>query len=151
MNIKIHWAIISVIIFFSSIIQVSANEWYLSQFLELETWVEVYEFENIPKLNPRNFSNINVQHTFNKFLKVDTLLRKEIIAKYRNKEISTYQMQDIIRSYWIFIYHTGKTFWYIDRNQRGLRGTEIEAAIANWYAQMRMSYGKVQWILSNKF
>ncbi len=149
MNKTIHLTIICLLCFFSSIFVSHAQEGYMSQLLQLETGTEIYKFQNLPTLNPRTFKNPNVQFTFNRFRHVDAVLRNEIISQYAQWNITTYQLQDLIRTYWLFIYHTWKTFGYIDRSERWLRGKEIETAIANGYSQMRMSYRKVQGILSN--
>lgn len=131
-------------IFFSSIFTASANEGYLEQLLEINTGIEVFQMENIPSLDPQYFSNSWVQATYDEFIKTDTILRTEFIRQYRAGEITNYQMQDLITNYGRFIYYTNQTFWYIAREERWLRGPEIEKAIYNGYSNMRVYYNNVK-------
>jgi len=52
--------------------------------LEIQTGLEVYDLENIPKLTSQNYSNAAVQETYNEFMREDSLLRNEFIRQYRN-------------------------------------------------------------------
>lgn len=138
---------ISSFVLFSSVLSVSAQEGYLEQLLQLETWLENYQIEEIPKLEVRSFSNSSVQKTYDEFLKLDVILRKEFIRQYSIWDISYYQMQDIVANYRDFLYYTGKTFSYVSEYEKWLRGEEIDRAIESGYSNMRMSYGRIKGIL----
>ena len=140
---KIMICIIMLSSFFSSIFSVSAQNWFLSDLLEIQTGLEVYDLENIPKLASQNFSSAAIQETYNEFIRVDTLLRNEFIRQYRNWDISYYQISDIIKNYKDFLYYTNITFWYISETERWLRGPQIRNAISDSYSNMRMSYNRV--------
>ncbi len=140
---KIMICIIMLSSFFSSIFSVSAQKWFLSDLLEIQTGLEVYDLENIPKLTSQNYSNAAVQETYNEFMRVDSLLRNEFIRQYRNWDISYYQISDIIQNYKDFLYYTNKTFWYISETERWLRGPQLNNAIADSYSNMRMSYNRI--------
>jgi hypothetical protein len=71
------------------------------------------------------------------------------MSKYRNGEISYYEMQDLITSYKSFVYHTGKTFSYIAEQEAGLVSPELDRALKNSYSNMRVSYARVFHIISN--
>jgi hypothetical protein len=138
--------IISFSIIFSSAISVSANG-VLWNILELDTWVEKFQIQNIPTLPIRYFTDSSIQSTYNNFIIIDQALREECIKQYHAGKINYYQMQDLIHSYSNFVYHTEKTFGYIWYFEKNSRRSEIQNAIISWYSSMRMNYNNIIHIL----
>lgn len=143
---NIHVLIITSSLLFTSIFTVNANNWYVEKLLDLNTGLEGYKL-SLPELEYITFSNAAVQKTYDEFRDIDTALREEITKQYRVWKISYYQMQDLVNSYSDFIYYTGRTFYYISLEEKGIRGTETQAAIYNGYSKMRSSYVNVTNIL----
>lgn len=141
-------AVILSSLLFSSILSVNAQEWFISELLELDTGIEVYNLSQIPSLEPQNFSNSSVQATYNEFLSIDRVLRNEFISQYRAGDITTYQMQDLVTSYKNFLYYTNRTFMYIAQEERWIRSKETQLAINSGYSNMRISYSRVVNIIS---
>lgn len=144
---KIIPTIITSIVLISSTFHVSANDGKIVELFDLYNGVEEYSLWLI-RLEPVNFSNPNLQKTYNEFLIVDTQLKIVFMNKYRNWEISYYEMQDLISAYKNFVYYTGKTFSYIAEQEAGLVSPELDRALKNSYDNMRQSYIKVFHIMS---
>lgn len=144
---KIIPTIITSIVLISSTFHVSANDGKIVELFDLYNGVEEYSLWLI-RLEPVNFSNPNLQKTYNEFLIVDTQLKIVFMNKYRNWEISYYEMQDLITSYKSFVYHTGKTFSYIAEQEAWLISPELDRALKQSYDNMRLSYAKVFHIMN---
>jgi len=144
---KIIICIIMSVIMISSSFSVSANDGKIVELFDLYSWVEEYSL-GLVELEAVSFQNPRVQRTYDEFLIVDTQLRSVFMQKYRSREISYYQMQDLITAYNNFVYHTGRTFSYISDQQNWLVSSELDNALKNSYSKMRSSYLKVVHIMS---
>ena len=144
---KIIATIIISLLAISNTFIVSANNWKVVDLFDLYNWVEEYTL-NLVRLEPTNFDSPNLQKTYNDFLEVDAQLKSVFMYKYRNWEISYYEMQDLIRAYENFVYYTGKTFSYIAEQESWLISPELDRALKNSYTNMRSSYARVFHIMS---
>lgn len=144
---KIIPTIIVSIILISSTFNVSANDGRIVDLFDLYNGVEEYSLWLV-QLEKINFTNPKLQKTYDEFLVVDAQLKKVFMSKYRNGEISYYEMQDLIKSYKSFVYHTGKTFSYIAEQEAGLVSPELDRALKNSYSNMWVSYARVFHIMN---
>jgi len=134
-------------LFFSSLSQTHAAEWYMEQLLELNTGLEVYELW-LPKMDSMTFISASLQNTYNEFIRVDGVLRNEFIRQYRAWELTYYQMRDIITNYKNYIYYTNRTFYYLHQKEIGYDNKETQQAIINGYSSMRTYYVRVKGVIS---
>ena len=144
---KIIATIIISILVISNAFHVSANDWKIVEMFDLYNGVEEFSLWLV-QLEPVNFASPNLQNTYNEFLIVDWELKNTFMTKYRNGEISYYEMQDLTSAYKNFVYYTGKTFSYIAEQESGLVSSELDRALKNSYTNMRSSYIKVFHIMS---
>jgi len=144
---KIIATIIISLLAISNTFIVSANNWKVVDLFDMYNWVEEYTL-NLVQLEPTNFHSPNLQKTYNDFLEVDAQLKSVFMYKYRNWEISYYEMQDLIWAYENFVYYTGKTFSYIAEQESWLISPELDRALKNSYTNMRSSYARVFHIMS---
>lgn len=75
---KIITIIISMIFIFSSIGNTFAEEWYISDMLDLKCWVELHNLDNI-KLNNINFKNQEYLNVYNDLKSKDQILKNAFI------------------------------------------------------------------------
>jgi len=131
----------------SSSFSTSAYDWKINELFDLRSWVEIYELENI-RLEPVNFTNPALQKTYDEFVVVDRQLKSVFTQKYNNREISYYEMHDLIKAYKSFIYSTSKTFSYIADQQAWFAWPELDKALRISYTNMRTSYARVFHIMN---
>ena len=136
---KIILSIIVVTIFFSSLSNTFASEWYIERLFDMNYWVEKATLD-LSELDYIQFNNSKYKNMYYEFKTADGILRKEFIKKYRNSEYSYYQINWIITNYNNFIYHINKFFYYLKLNERGYNSKELDNAIINSYTNMRRSY-----------
>jgi hypothetical protein len=140
---KIISLIITFFIFFSSLNNTFANEWFIEKLLDINYWVEEYNL-NLINLNYINFNNPKYNNIYNELKNADSILRNEFMKKYRNWEYEYYQTNWIIINYNNFIYYTNKYLYYTKISESPNDYTELNTAIIRSYRNMRSSYIKVK-------
>ena len=135
--------IIALITFFSTINTTFASEWYIEQILDLNYWIEEYNLE-LSDLDNISFRDQTTNEMFEEFKRMNTLLKGEIIYKYRNNEFDFYQTSWIVSSHKKFVYNTNKLFYYISLKEEGYNYWELDTAILKSYRKIRIYYRKVK-------
>jgi len=136
-------------IMFSSTLQSYAQEWYLERLLEINTGIEVFDLNSIT-VDPMQFSNPQIQFSYDEFVKLDRILKDEFIKQYRSWEISYYLMSDIVHNYKNFVYYTNQTYYYLLQREQGYIGKQTDRAIKNGYSNMRVYYTRVKALVAKR-
>lgn len=138
---KIIFTIIMIFFIFSN--NVFAKEGLLEKTLDLNYWPESFKL-NLETLKTKKFKNKQLNNIFYKIKNIDTILRKTFITKYRKKQFSYYQMNDIVRDYNYFIFHTNKFFYYYDLKEKFWNDGEINDAILEHYTLARQYFYEIK-------
>ena len=146
---KFSTIIITLICFFSIVNKSFAWEWYIEELLDINYWIEEYELE-LQNLEFIYFLDENKNIMFNEFNKINELLKKEIIKKYKNKKFNYYQTKWIIWSYKKFIYYTNRLFYYISLKEKKYNYNELDESILKTYLNVRIYYKKTESLIYRK-
>lgn len=146
---KFSTIIITLICFFSIVNKSFAWEWYIEELLDINYWIEEYELE-LQNLEFIYFLDENKNIMFNEFNKINELLKKEIITKYKNKKFNYYQTKWIIWSYKKFIYYTNRLFYYISLKEKKYNYNELDESILKTYLNVRIYYKKTESLIYRK-
>lgn len=139
---KITTFIITMIIFFSSIYITNAEEWYIEKLLDINYWVEKYELD-LAEIDYYNFKSDKYNYIYKELKRIDSILKEDIIKKYRSWEYNYYQVNWIIKNYNDFIYHNNMFFYYIKLKEQNNNYKELDSAIIKSYTNLRNSYKKI--------
>lgn len=146
---KIIISIVVSILYFSIANSVSAQS--IDEILELPIGPEIYQIQLDSKLDRIVFTDSSRQETYQDFVRVNEILRKELIRKYINGDFETYQMNGIVENYKKTVYYTNQVFRYLKMREDGMSGDEIETAIANGYSNIRVYYTRMKNIIKKNY
>ncbi len=138
---KIITFIISTIIIFSSSSYTFAEEWYISDMLDLKCWVELHNLDNI-KLNNISFQNQEYVNVYNDLKSKDQILKNEFIKKCRNWDYSYYEINGIVSRYKNFIYSANSFFLLLKIEEQNPNYDEIDVAITRSFTNMKNNFKK---------
>lgn len=122
----------------------------IDQILQIQTGVEAFDISQV-KLDSHTFKTASIQSTYDTFVSTNTILRSELINKYRNGDFEYYQMQGIIKNYSGFIYHTNKLFTYLSIKDSGIKTKEVDTAILRSYQNVRIYYNRMKSLVAKSY
>lgn len=135
--------IIAFFIFISTSNIVNAEEWYIERLLQINSWVEAFDIE-LTSLDTYYFRDEALRNTYLEFVKVSSLLKKEIIKKYENSELEYYQTKWIITNYKNFIYYTNQIFYFLKLREDWYNWKELDTAVLETYQNIRTYYKRLK-------
>lgn len=137
-----------VLLFSTSFFQVNAEEWYIETLLDLNYWIEEYDLE-LEQIDYVYFSNSTTRQIFQNFEIANTLLKNEIINKYRSEEFDYYQTKAIIKSQKMFVYHVNRLSYYLSVKEQNPSFVDTDTFILKHYSNARLFYKKVRHYVNN--
>ncbi len=141
--------IITFFIFISTTITINANEWYIERLLQINSWVEAFDIE-LASIDKYHFKNTSLRNTYLELIKVASLLKDEIIKKYKNDEFEYYQTKWIIENYKKFIYYSNQIFYFLKLREKWYKWNEINNAIMKSYQNIRTYYRRLKRLIYKK-
>ncbi len=136
---KIIIFIITLSLFFSSLSNTFAEEWYIEKILDLNYYSEEYEL-NLKSIDYIYFNNLKSYNMYKNIKNIDSKFKKLLINQYRQWELEYYQINWIITNYNNFIYYTNKFFYYLKLKEQNYNYVELDKAIINSSKNMRNSF-----------
>jgi hypothetical protein len=123
----------------------------IDELLELPYGPELHRIQLVGKLDNIVFINEKRQENYMDFVRVNEILRRELMRKYHNGDFEVSQMSGIIENYKNTVYYTNRVFYYLKLQEDGMSGDEIDMAIASAYSNIRVYYTRMKNIIKKSY
>lgn len=128
-----------------------AEEWYIENLLDIQTWPEIYKINTI-LMDEYYFKDKLIKNIYSKMKQADKLLKQAIIFQYKANKLDYYKTNAIINNYDYFIDSVNDffdTLYMVDQNNSLKNEKEIQETILKAYEDMRTHYNRVKYLLNN--
>ena len=119
------------------------EEGYIEKLLDLNYWVEEYNI-NLSSIDYIHFTDYKYNRVYSELKRIDTILKRDFMDKYRSWEFWYYQINWIVTNYNNFIYHANKFLFFLKIKEQNNYFIETDSAIIKSYRDMISSYKKVK-------
>ncbi|QFR39506.1 hypothetical protein A9Q91_04745 [Candidatus Gracilibacteria bacterium 28_42_T64] len=120
-----------------------ASEGLVEQLLDINIGVEKYDLD-LATIDTLYFRDYQTQKTYDTFKKINNLLKKEIISKYRTGNFDYYQTKGIVTNHKNFVYYVNEFFYYTSIKETRPYYKEVDDAIFKSYEKIRSNYRRVK-------
>ncbi len=145
-------AILFIFLIFSIENTYASNDWILEELLNINYWPVSYDL-SLEKLDNYNFKNKTLAKKYSDLVKIDDIIRQQVINKFQNDDYSYTTTNAIVRNYKDFIYYTNNFFYFLsvmDKNPSLKSDVEIQAWLLESYKESVNSYKKVKRLISEQ-
>ncbi len=145
-------AILFIFLIFSIENTYASNDWILEELLNINYWPVSYDL-SLEKLDNYNFKNKTLAKKYSDLVKIDDIIRQQVINKFQNDAYSYTTTNAIVRNYKDFISYTNNFFYFLsvmDKNPSLKSDIEIQAWLLESYKESVNSYKKVKRLISEQ-
>ncbi len=145
-------AILFIFLIFSIENTYASNDWILEELLNINYWPVSYDL-SLEKLDNYNFKNKTLAKKYSDLVKIDDIIRQQVINKFQNDDYSYTTTNAIVRNYKDFIYYTNNFFYFLsvmDKNPSLKSDVEIQAWLLESYKESVNSYKKVKRLINEQ-
>lgn len=145
-------AILFIFLIFSIENTYASNDWILEELLNINYWPVSYDL-SLEKLDNYNFKNKTLAKKYSDLVKIDDIIRQQVINKFQNDDYSYTTTNAIVRNYKDFISYTNNFFYFLsvmDKNPSLKSDIEIQAWLLESYKESVNSYKKVKRLISEQ-
>lgn len=145
-------AILFIFLIFSIENTYASNDWILEELLNINYWPVSYDL-SLEKLDNYNFKNKTLAKKYSDLVKIDDIIRQQVINKFQNDDYSYTTTNAIVRNYKDFISYTNNFFYFLsvmDKNPSLKSDIEIQAWLLESYKELVNSYKKVKRLINEQ-
>lgn len=145
-------AILFIFLIFSIENTYASNDWILEELLNINYWPVSYDL-SLEKLDNYNFKNKTLAKKYSDLVKIDYIIRQQVINKFQNDDYSYTTTNAIVRNYKDFISYTNNFFYFLsvmDKNPSLKSDIEIQAWLLESYKESVNSYKKVKRLINEQ-
>lgn len=145
-------AILFIFLIFSIENTYASNDWILEELLNINYWPVSYDL-SLEKLDNYNFKNKTLAKKYSDLVKIDDIIRQQVINKFQNDDYSYTTTNAIVRNYKDFISYTNNFFYFLsvmDKNPSLKSDIEIQAWLLESYKESVNSYKKVKRLINEQ-
>lgn len=145
-------AILFIFLIFSIENTYASNDWILEELLNINYWPVSYDL-SLEKLDNYNFKNKTLAKKYSNLVKIDDIIRQQVINKFQNDDYSYTTTNAIVRNYKDFISYTNNFFYFLsvmDKNPSLKSDIEIQAWLLESYKESVNSYKKVKRLINEQ-